>query len=92
MTQEEKSFYFNLLETILKNPKNKFGNVKNIEKITPHSRINEDLGLDSLDSYKLIFLIEKQTGIAIEDEQTCRLKSVKDFEDYLTNNSPRKTY
>jgi len=92
MEQEGKSLYFSMLETILRDPKHNFGDVKNIVEITPNSRINEDLGLNSIACYELIFAVEEQSGVIINDEESYKLKSVKDFEDYLISHPPRKTY
>ncbi|MBO4406992.1 MAG: acyl carrier protein [Clostridia bacterium] len=53
------------------------------EKITPESRIKEDLGADSLDILQLLMTIEEEHGITIPDEELATFEKVGDIVDYL---------
>lgn len=46
--------------------------------ITPLSKIQEDLGADSLDLVEFVMLIEEQFGVAITDEQGEKIVTVGD--------------
>jgi acyl carrier protein len=47
-------------------------------KITPQSRIKDDLGADSLDQVSLIMALEDQLKITITDEEASALLTVGD--------------
>ena len=53
------------------------------DKITPDSRIKEDLGADSLDLLQLLMTIEEENGIIIPDEKLAAFKTVGDVVAYL---------
>ena len=53
------------------------------EKITPESRILEDLGADSLNIMMLLMTIEEDYGIAIPDEKLAAFKTVGDVVSFL---------
>jgi len=53
------------------------------EKITPESRIKEDLGADSLDVLQLLMTIEEEHGIVIPDEALATFEKVGDIVAYL---------
>ncbi len=46
-------------------------------KVTPHARLSEDLGLDSLQVINLLMDIEHTFNILFSDEQTHNLKDVR---------------
>lgn len=48
-------------------------------RITPDSRLDEDLGLDSLDRVDLVMAIEEEFGVDIEDEEWERVETVGDI-------------
>ena len=56
------------------------GSVKRMppEKISLESSLS-DLGIDSLDTFTLLFEIEKQFQISIPDEEAKSIRSVKDI-------------
>ena len=49
-----------------------------IEKVTPDSKIVDDLGADSLDVVELLSQLEEEYGIVIPDEQAENLVTVGD--------------
>ena len=49
-----------------------------IEKVTPDSKIVDDLGADSLDVVELLSQLEEEYGIVIPDEQAENLVTVAD--------------
>ena len=49
-----------------------------IEKVTPGSKIVDDLGADSLDVVELLSQLEEEYGIAIPDDQAENLVTVAD--------------
>lgn len=53
------------------------------DKITPASRIKEDLGADSLDILQLLMTIEEELGITIPDEALAAFSTVSDIATYL---------
>jgi len=61
--------------------------------VTPNARLNEDLGLDSLDAVDLIVAIEKRYGITVDDKAAKQLRRVEDVASYvatlIASNSPR---
>lgn len=54
-----------------------------LEKITPDSKIVDDLGADSLDVVELLSQLEDEYGIVIPDEEVENLVTVKDVADEL---------
>ena len=52
-------------------------------KITPASRIVEDLGADSLDTVEMLMTMEEEFGITIPDEDAMQLKTIKNIVDYV---------
>lgn len=48
-------------------------------KITPESRIVDDLGADSLDVVELLMQLEDQTGKTIPDDKVSTIKTVGDI-------------
>lgn len=49
-----------------------------IEKVTPGSKIVDDLGADSLDVVELLSQLEEEYGIVIPDDQAENLVTVAD--------------
>ena len=49
------------------------------EKITPESRIKEDLGADSLDVLQMLMTLEEDYGIEIPDEELAEFKTVQEI-------------
>lgn len=56
------------------------------ERITPETRIKEDLGADSLDVLQLLMTIEEDYGIVIPDEELSAFETVQDIMNYLEKN------
>jgi len=52
-------------------------------KITPESKLSEDLGADSLDAVELIMAIEDEFGIEVNDEAAQKIHCVQDIVDYV---------
>ena len=55
-----------------------------VENITPKSSFINDLGADSLDQVELIMAVEEECDISISDDDTEKLKTVKDVWDYIS--------
>lgn len=54
-------------------------------KITPDSKIQSDLGADSLDILQLLMTIEEDYGITIPDEELATFDTVRDIVMFLEN-------
>jgi len=52
-------------------------------KVTLESKIREDLGADSLDTYELLYAIEEDLGIQIPEEKATEFEKVGDVLTYL---------
>ena len=52
-------------------------------KITLEASFRQDLGADSLDTYELVYAIEEEMGIKIEDEQANQFETVKDAYEFI---------
>jgi len=52
-------------------------------EVKPESRLEEDLGADSLDLLELVMHFEDTLGITIEDEHVENIKTVQQVVDYL---------
>jgi acyl carrier protein len=48
-------------------------------ELTPETRLNEDLGADSIDLPVLVVAIEEKFGISINDEESEQLKTIGDI-------------
>lgn len=57
-----------------------------IDTITADSKIQQDLGADSLDVLQLLMTIEEKFGIAVPDEALANFEKVSDIVDYLEKN------
>lgn len=54
------------------------------EKISMDLRLNEDLGIDSLDAVELVMAIEEVYDIKIPDDELPNIKTVKNIVDCVT--------
>lgn len=59
-------------------------NVKQ-ENITMETRLVEDLGADSLDAVEIMFALEEEFGIEIDDDSAQNIKTVGDLVNYIEN-------
>lgn len=57
-------------------------------KITPQTKLNDDLGADSLDSTELVMAIEEEFNIEILDEDAEKMQTVEDIITYLSQKLP----
>ena len=53
------------------------------EKVTSEAKFIEDLGADFLDIVELVMAFEDKFSVEVPDEDTEKLKSVKDVVDYI---------
>ncbi|RMG61420.1 MAG: acyl carrier protein [Deltaproteobacteria bacterium] len=56
---------------------------KEVDEIPLEASFMEDLGADSLDVVELVMAIEEEFGIEIPDEDTEKIKTVKDAVEYI---------
>lgn len=52
-------------------------------KVTVESKIREDLGADSLDTYELLYEIEEVLGVNIPEDKASEFEKVGDVLNYL---------
>jgi acyl carrier protein len=52
-------------------------------KVIPESKIREDLGADSLDTYELLYAIEEEMGVTIPEDKASEFEKVGDVLNYL---------
>lgn len=55
----------------------------NAESITMETRLVEDLGADSLDAVEIMFALEEEFGMEIEDDAAQTIKTVGDLVKYI---------
>lgn len=72
--------YFNCLEKILIDSRRI---INKDTKITPTSKLSEDLGLDSLDLYEFLYRVESKFKIIIPEEKANEFLTIEDYSDYL---------
>ena len=53
------------------------------DKVTPTSKFQDDLGLDSLDGVEVVMAIEDEFAIEIPDAEADRILSVADAVEYV---------
>lgn len=53
------------------------------ENITMKTRLVEDLGADSLDAVEIMFALEEEFGIEIDDDSAQSIKTVGDLVNYI---------
>ena len=51
--------------------------------VKPESKIQAELGADSIDVLQLLMTLEEQKGITIPDEELVKFVTVQDIVDYL---------
>jgi len=76
MTDYDKIWY------ILKNIIEYDGEIEE-EKITLSASLREDLGLDSLEIYEIIYTIEEELKISIPDDKAAEFETINDIFKYL---------
>ena len=59
-----------------------------LEKISPDSKMFEDLGLDSIDALDMLALLDKQYRVKINEEQARQIRTVEDAVQYVLANLP----
>ena len=52
-------------------------------KVTLESSFRQDLGADSLDTYELVYAIEEELGIKIDDEKANEFETVGDAYNFV---------
>ena len=52
-------------------------------KVTMNAAFRKDLGADSLDTYKLVYALEEETGVSISDDEANSFETVGDAVKYL---------
>ena len=57
------------------------------KEVTPTASFTNDLGADSLDTVELIMEFEKESNIAIPDEQAEKISTVGDAISYIETNA-----
>lgn len=50
-----------------------------VDKITPESKVIEDLGADSLDVVEMLMLLEDEFNVTVSDEESVNLSTVADI-------------
>ena len=56
---------------------------KDESEITMDSSFRQDLGADSLDTYELVYAIEEELGIKIDDEKANEFETVGDAYNFV---------
>lgn len=56
---------------------------KPIEKITPDSKIIDDLGADSLDIVEMLMSLEDVFGLTVPDDVASSIATVKDIVEFI---------
>lgn len=60
-----------------------FNNLHEVERITPHSHLEIDMGMDSLDNVELLSYISTTFSISITEEEFSNAKTVKELIDLI---------
>lgn len=55
----------------------------NVESLSMETRLVEDLGADSLDAVEIMFALEEEFGMEIEDDAAQAIKTVGDLVKYI---------
>lgn len=58
-----------------------------IEKVTMESRLVEDLGADSANVMILVFDLEREFNVEVDNDMLATVETVKDIVDYLEKNT-----
>ena len=59
-----------------------------LEKITPESKMFDDLGLDSIDALDMLALLERQYRVKVNEAQARKIRTVEDAVQYVLANLP----
>ena len=54
-----------------------------VSQITMETRLVEDLGADSLDAVEIMFALEEEFGLEIDDDAAQNIKTVGDLVNYI---------
>ena len=57
-----------------------------LPQVSPSSRFDKDLGLDSLDVVELVMALEEEFGVEIPDSEADKIASIQDAVSYLMSN------
>ena len=57
-------------------------------EITESTRLRDDLDADSLDLYELVMELEDSYGIAVNEEEASRIKTIGDAVDFVLGRLP----
>ena len=60
------------------------------EQIHPHSKLQEDLGADSLDEVEITMAIDEDFGTDIPDAEAEKFKTAADIHAYLTTHTKHR--
>lgn len=55
------------------------------EKVTLDARFREDLGMESLDMYELLYDIDSELGVSVPDEKAAEFEKVSDAFEFICN-------
>ncbi len=58
-----------------------------LDKVTMDSRLVEDLGADSANVMILVFDLESEFGVEVDNDMLATVETVKDIVDYLEKNA-----
>lgn len=61
-----------------------------VDRISPDSGLKMDLGIDSLDIYKIIMILEEEFMLEISTEDLEDIKKVADLAEYLQDRTSGK--
>lgn len=56
------------------------------ESITPEARLEDDLGVDSMDRLGLVFALESEFGLDIPDQDAESFRTIQDIVSYIQEN------
>jgi acyl carrier protein len=58
------------------------------DKVTPETRLREDLDADSLDLYELLMELEDRYGIRVSEEEAAEIVTVSDAVEFVCARAP----
>ncbi len=56
-------------------------------EITPKTKLETDLGIDSLSAVEIVMALEDEFGIQIDDEDSSKFKTVNDLVKFIKENN-----
>lgn len=62
---------------------------KSPEKVTPESKIVEDLGADSLDIVEMLMELEDEFGITVPDEDSQKFATIGEVANYIAEHEAK---